>query len=64
MCDIDFVGIVSFLLDRDDDIFNEVVEMMVFEFEEVGFILVVSVSCEEGDVSLNMMVVVGLVVDI
>ena len=59
VCDIDFFGNVSSSSEREDDILSEAVEMMEFEPEEAGLTSVVSASCEEGDMSLNMAATVG-----
>ena len=63
VCDIDFAGAASSSSERDGDILNEAVEMMGFEPEEVGLTSVVSASCEEGDMSLNMTATVGSVAE-
>ena len=61
--DIDFAGTASSSSERDDDILSEAVEMMEFGPEEAGLPSVVSASCEEGDLSLNMAAAVGLVAE-
>ena len=61
--DIDFAGTASSSSERDDDILSEAVEMMEFGPEEAGLTSVVSASCEEGDLSLNMAAAVGLVAE-
>ena len=63
MRDIDFAGTTSSSSERDDDILSEAVEMMEFGPEEAGLTSIVSASCEEGDLSLNMTAAAGLVAE-